>query len=111
MPFGEDSTWKGVYTMAHVVVMPRSDIMTTEARFVLWLKEIGDEVEVGEPLFQVESEKSLLDIEALYEGTLLETMAEPDKIYSIGAPLGIIGEADEEYDRNTLLGIKPSASS
>ena len=94
--------------MAKVIVMPRSDVMTTESRFVQWLKEVGDEVEVGEPLFQVETEKSVLDIESLYEGVLLEKIAEPDQMFGIGAPVGILGEPGEEYDRDELLGRKKS---
>jgi pyruvate/2-oxoglutarate dehydrogenase complex dihydrolipoamide acyltransferase (E2) component len=90
--------------MAHVVVMPRSDVMTTENRFVQWLKEVGEEVEIGEPLFQIETEKAVMDMESLYEGVLLERIALPDQIFQIGAPLGIIGEPGEEYDRKALVG-------
>ena len=90
--------------MAKLIVMPRSDVMTTESRFVAWLKEVGDEVEIGEPLFQVETEKSVLDIESLYEGVLLEKIAEPDQVFGIGAAVGVIGEAGEEYDLKELLG-------
>jgi pyruvate dehydrogenase E2 component (dihydrolipoamide acetyltransferase) len=90
--------------MAKAVVMPRSDVMTTESTFIGWLKEVGEPVEIGEPLFQVETEKSVLDIESLYEGVLLETFAEPGQTYGIGVPIGIIGEPGEEYDREALIG-------
>ncbi|HEB32916.1 MAG TPA: hypothetical protein ENI15_18880 [Spirochaetes bacterium] len=92
--------------MAKVVVMPRSDIMTTENIFVGWLKEVGEEVEVEEPLFQIETEKSILDIESLYEGVLLEKIAEPEQVFPVGAPMGIIGEPGEEYDFEALTGMK-----
>ena len=88
--------------MAKVVVMPRSDIMTTENIFVGWLKE----VEVEEPLFQIETEKSIQDIESLYEGVLLEKIAEPEQVFPVGAPMGIIGEPGEEYDFEALTGMK-----
>ena len=90
--------------MAKAVVMPRSDVMTTESKFIGWLKEVGDSVEIGEPLFQVETEKAVLDIESLYEGVLLETFAEQGQVYGIGVPIGIIGEPGEEYDRDALIG-------
>jgi pyruvate dehydrogenase E2 component (dihydrolipoamide acetyltransferase) len=96
-------------TMAKAVVMPRSDVMTTESTFIVWLKDVGEPVEIGEPLFQVETEKSVLDIESLYEGVLLETFAEPGQVYGIGVPIGIIGSPGEKYDREALLGRKENS--
>lgn len=92
--------------MAKLIVMPRSDVMTTESRFVQWLKEVGDEVEIGEPLFQVETEKSVIDVESLYEGVLLEKIARPDQVFGIGVAVGVLGEEGEEYDLDKLLGRK-----
>ncbi|MGB3714470.1 MAG: dihydrolipoamide acetyltransferase family protein [Candidatus Promineifilaceae bacterium] len=46
------------------VVMPKLGLIMTEARLVEWYKREGERVEIGEPLFALESEKSTLDIEA-----------------------------------------------
>jgi pyruvate dehydrogenase E2 component (dihydrolipoamide acetyltransferase) len=52
------------------VVMPKLGLTMTEASLVEWLKEEGEQVDKGEPLFVLESEKSTLEIEAPASGTL-----------------------------------------
>jgi len=46
------------------VVMPKLGLIMTEARLAEWYKEEGEWVEAGEPLFALESDKSIIDIEA-----------------------------------------------
>jgi pyruvate dehydrogenase E2 component (dihydrolipoamide acetyltransferase) len=52
------------------VVMPKLGLTMTEATLVEWLKAEGDQVEKGEPLFVLESDKSMLEIESPASGVL-----------------------------------------
>lgn len=56
--------------MASEVVMPRLGWTMEVGRLVEWLKEDGDEVEAGEFLFLVETEKAVTEVEALDSGVL-----------------------------------------
>jgi len=87
-----------------VVVMPKTDIMSEDAVFIRWLKNVGDKVETGEPLFLIETGKAALEIESLYKGVLLEKIAKPGQELKIGEPVGILGEKGENYDKNKLFG-------
>lgn len=56
--------------MASEVVMPRLGWTMEVGRVVEWLKQDGDQVEAGEFLFLVETEKAVTEVEALDSGTL-----------------------------------------
>ena len=89
--------------MVQVAVMPRLGVTMTEGTLLAWLKEVGDMVEIGEPLFEVQTDKVNMEAESLFGGVLLEKLAEPGQVLPVGAPIGIIGRRGESYDRNVLL--------
>jgi pyruvate dehydrogenase E2 component (dihydrolipoamide acetyltransferase) len=54
------------------------------ARLVRWLRNVGDDVKAGEPLLEVETEKSLLEIESSVSGRLVEILLQPDQEAKVG---------------------------
>lgn len=56
-----------------------------EARLVAVLKNPGDSVRRDEPIYQMETDKAVMDVESPYEGTLTEWLAEVDTILPIGS--------------------------
>jgi pyruvate dehydrogenase E2 component (dihydrolipoamide acetyltransferase) len=56
-----------------------------EARLVAVLKQPGDRVNRDEPIYQMETDKAVMDVESPYEGVLLEWLGEPDDVLAIGA--------------------------
>jgi pyruvate dehydrogenase E2 component (dihydrolipoamide acetyltransferase) len=59
--------------MAADVIVPEVGELGMDVTFVRWLKEPGDEVVVGDPLFEVDTDKSIMTVEAYAAGTLVET--------------------------------------
>lgn len=55
-----------------------------EARLVAVLKQPGDSVKRDEPIYQMETDKAVMDVESPYEGTLIEWLAPVDTILPIG---------------------------
>ncbi|HVT11781.1 MAG TPA: 2-oxo acid dehydrogenase subunit E2 [Fimbriimonadaceae bacterium] len=55
-----------------------------EARLVAVLKQPGDKIKRDEPIYQMETDKAVMDVESPYEGVLLEWMAPVDTILPIG---------------------------
>ncbi len=90
--------------MAHLIVIPRLGVTMTEGRLVRWLREVGDAVEVGDPVFEVETDKSVMEAEALYSGVILEKLAAEDDILPVGGPVGVLGAPGEKYDLRSMLG-------
>jgi len=58
--------------MAFDVIVPEVGEVGMEVVFVRWLKADGDQVAVGEPLFEVDTEKSVMEVEAYAAGTLTD---------------------------------------
>lgn len=82
--------------MAEIINMPRLSDTMEEGTVAKWLKSVGDKVEEGDILAEIETDKATMEFESFHEGTLLYIgIAEGD-----GAPvdslLAIIGEEGED---------------
>src|SRR5690606_15578079 len=60
-----------------------------------WLKQVGDSVEVDEPLVEISTDKVDTEIPSPLAGTLLEILVDEDETVEVGAPLAKIGSPDE----------------
>ena len=58
------------------------------ARLVRWLKQVGEAVRQGEPLLELETEKSVVEIEAAESGRLVEILLQPDQDVHVGDRVG-----------------------
>jgi pyruvate dehydrogenase E2 component (dihydrolipoamide acetyltransferase) len=86
--------------MAHEIRVPRLGWSMEEGTFVRWLKADGQEVRAGEPLFELEGEKALQEIEAVDSGTLRIDPAGPTEgaVVAVGAVLGHLVAPGEEVE-------------
>ncbi len=76
------------------VKLPALGESVTEGTISRWLKEVGDSVEVDEPLLEVSTDKVDTEIPSPVAGTLLEVRFNEDDVADVGAVLAIVGEAD-----------------
>ena len=70
----------------------------TEATVSKWLKEIGDSIELDEPIVEIETDKITLEVPSPSAGTLSEIKVFEGKDVSVGGVLGIIGDKKEQKD-------------
>ncbi|GAA1448666.1 2-oxoglutarate dehydrogenase, E2 component, dihydrolipoamide succinyltransferase [Mycobacterium cookii] len=77
------------------VTLPALGESVTEGTVTRWLKQVGDEVAVDEPLLEVSTDKVDTEIPSPVAGTLLEIKAEEDETVEVGAELAVIGSADD----------------
>ncbi|WP_166824876.1 2-oxoglutarate dehydrogenase, E2 component, dihydrolipoamide succinyltransferase [Brevibacterium limosum] len=87
--------------MSNSVQMPALGESVTEGTVTRWLKEVGEEVEVDEPLLEVSTDKVDTEIPSPYAGTLEKILAEEDDVVEVGGDLAYIGDgsgtsSDEE---------------
>ena len=71
--------------------MPALGESVTEGTVTRWLKAVGDEVAVDEPLLEVSTDKVDTEIPSPVAGTLLEISAKEDDTVDIGGQLAVIG--------------------
>ena len=72
--------------------IPRLGWSMEEGTFVGWLKQPGDEVAIGQPLFELEGEKALQEVESVDAGILhiVETAPQPGAVVPVGTLLGFL---------------------
>ena len=81
--------------MAVNVIMPAMGATQETGRLVRWLKQEGDSVTRGEMLMEVETDKSVVEIEAPASGTLTRVTASPDDDIPVGQTIALIVEPGE----------------
>jgi pyruvate dehydrogenase E2 component (dihydrolipoamide acetyltransferase) len=82
--------------MAEVIKMPRLSDTMEEGVVAKWLKSVGDKVEEGDILAEIETDKATMEFESFYEGTLLHIGIEEGETAPVDNLLAIIGEEGED---------------
>src|SRR5436305_10327914 len=72
--------------------MPRLSDSMEEGTILTWLKQVGDEIAVGDELVEIETDKANMAYEADVAGTLQEILASEGETLPIGTPIARIGE-------------------
>ncbi|WHS49732.1 2-oxoglutarate dehydrogenase, E2 component, dihydrolipoamide succinyltransferase [Rothia sp. SD9660Na] len=75
------------------VTLPALGESVTEGTITRWLKEVGEEVAVDEPLVEVSTDKVDTEVPSPVAGTLLEIRIQEDEDAEVGQVLAIIGDA------------------
>ena len=78
--------------MSETVNLPALGESVTEGTVTRWLKAVGDEVAVDEPLVEVSTDKVDTEIPSPVAGVLEEILADEDETVEVGAPLATIGD-------------------
>jgi len=83
--------------MADVVNMPALSDTMEEGTLVAWHKKVGDAVESGELLAEIETDKAVMEFQSFYDGVLLYIGVEEGNAVPVDAIIAIIGEQGEDY--------------
>jgi pyruvate dehydrogenase E2 component (dihydrolipoamide acetyltransferase) len=81
-------------TAVQDIAMPRLSDSMEEGTVLNWLKQVGDEVAVGEELVEIETDKANMGYEADVAGTLLEILVGENETAPVGAVIARIGDKD-----------------
>lgn len=81
--------------MAIEVCMPRLSDTMEEGKVLKWLKQVGDQVEIGDIIAEVETDKADMEMEALDEGILIEILVPEGDTVVVGGVMARLGTADE----------------
>lgn len=93
--------------MATVVRMPEVLANASEAIIQTWLVAVGQEIRIGDPIAEIETEKAVVEYAAEVEGVLARLIAEPGATISVGEPIAVVtgpGESDSDIDPGLLGG-------
>lgn len=93
--------------MAEVVRMPKMSDTMTEGVIAKWHKQVGDKVNSGDLVAEIETDKATMDFESYQEGTLLYIGPKEGEAVAIDAVIAILGEPGEDFQ--ALLSDAPQA--
>ena len=82
--------------MAKEIFMPKLSSTMETGTLLEWFKEEGDTVEIGEPLFEILTDKINIEVEAYDDGILLKKYFDTDDQVPVNHVIGYIGQANEQ---------------
>lgn len=95
--------------MAEVVTMPRLSDTMEEGTVAKWHKQIGDKVEEGDLLAEIETDKATMEFEAFQEGVLLHVGVDEGNTAPVDSILAILGDKGEDIS-GLLSGDAPAVA-
>lgn len=86
--------------MAYSVIMPKAGMMMETGRVMRWFKKEGEQIEAGEPLLEIETDKTTMEIEAGESGVLLKIRARTGAVVPVTQTIGYIGQPGEPLPKD-----------
>ena len=84
--------------MATNIIMPKQGLQMTEGTIVQWFAAEGDAVKAGEPLFEIETDKLTISIDAACSGTLLRILHPAGDTVPVAEPIAVVGVPGEKAE-------------
>ena len=84
--------------MATNIIMPSLGFDMTAGKVARWLKKEGDQVEKGEAIAEVETEKATVEIQAFASGILGRVLVPAGETVPVNTPIGVIAESGEKLE-------------
>lgn len=82
--------------MGNFILMPKLGMTMTTGKIIKWLKNNGEKIEKGDFIFEVETDKTSLEVESLYGGVLLAKYYDEGCDVPCNSEIGYVGAAGEE---------------
>lgn len=83
--------------MAEKIIMPKQGLQMTEGTITKWLVKEGDQIKVGQPIFEMETDKNTIQIDSTAEGEMLKIIAKEDETVPITETIAIVGKKGEDF--------------
>jgi 2-oxoglutarate dehydrogenase E2 component (dihydrolipoamide succinyltransferase) len=96
----------------HELIMPKMGESVAEATIISWNKEIGDTIEIDDPILEIATDKVDSEVPSPVEGKLIEKLFEVDAVVNVGDVVAIIeteGEATGASSASAAQPVKAAA--
>lgn len=95
--------------MAEIISMPKLGFDMAEGLLVRWVKEVGENINKGEVLAEIETDKATVEVESSASGVILQLIVNQGSIVPVNAPIAVVGAAGEKVDLPATEGAKQNA--
>jgi len=82
--------------MAETINMPKLGFDMAEGTLVRWVKQIGENINKGDVLAEIETDKATVEVESPASGVVLQQIVDEGSVVPVNAPIAIVGEEGEE---------------
>ncbi|MDD2923442.1 MAG: dihydrolipoamide acetyltransferase family protein, partial [Anaerolineales bacterium] len=86
----------GFEIMAETINMPKLGFDMAEGLLVRWVKQVGENINKGDVLAEIETDKATVEVESSASGVVLQLIVDQGSIVPVNAPIAVIGAAGEK---------------
>jgi pyruvate dehydrogenase E2 component (dihydrolipoamide acetyltransferase) len=95
--------------MAETISMPKLGFDMAEGVLVRWVKNEGENVNKGDVLAEIETDKATVEVESSATGIIRKLLVEAGSVVPVGDPIAVVGSADEKIEEAPAKAVEPKA--
>jgi len=95
--------------MAETISMPKLGFDMQEGVLVRWVKNEGEDVNKGDVLAEIETDKATVEVESSASGVIRKLLVEAGSVVPVGDPIALVGSADEKIEEAPAKATEPKA--
>ena len=84
--------------MAETINMPKLGFDMAEGTLVRWVKQVGENINKGDVLAEIETDKATVEVESPAGGVVLQLIVNQGDVVPVNAPIAVVGVAGEKVD-------------
>ena len=88
------------------VLMPQLGETVAEGKISTWYKNVGDKVEAGDTLFEVETDKATMEVEATESGFLTDVNFTAGETAAVGTVIAVISDSADSAGKSTATSVE-----
>ena len=88
--------------MAELITMPKLGFDMAEGTLVRWVKVVGDEVNKGDVIAEIETDKATVEVESSFSGVMVKLVVDEGTTLPVNAPIAVVAEKGEEPSEEEL---------
>ena len=97
--------------MAETINMPKLGFDMAEGTLVRWVKQVGENINKGDVLAEIETDKATVEVESPASGVVLQHIVDQGTVVPVNAPIAVVGQSGEKVEASPKAeGGKPAAA-
>jgi pyruvate dehydrogenase E2 component (dihydrolipoamide acetyltransferase) len=93
--------------MSETISMPKLGFDMQEGVLVRWVKNEGENVNKGDVLAEIETDKATVEVESSASGVVRKLLVEAGSVVPVGDPIAVVGSADEPIEDSPTKVVEP----
>ncbi len=95
--------------MAETINMPKLGFDMAEGTLVRWVKQVGENINKGDVLAEIETDKATVEVESSASGVVLQHIVDQGTVVPVNAPIAVVGAEGEKVEAPEAEGGKQKA--